>query len=283
MTPVNLVHCSSTGLGDNICIMQATTGLRAISPYPVVYKCHPNALDWVSLFDCADIITASHFDGVVLHEYFPFNGYKVELAEKGKRTRAEYYCQFAGNAKPVLPKVKPLPSSPYPGCICLVPRANWRVRQWEHWLTLAGMLGDHKVIILTDKKCEGYSCEVWQGKPAIEVCSLLSEANACCSGDTGIAHISASLGTKTIILNGGMRGASIYGSYPSAIPIEGKLPCSGCYWVDTAFPDCGQRCRSLQEITCEEVIDALTRIALPVVFANRPKQQVCNLRNDGIA
>src|ERR1041385_1089003 len=92
----------SAGIGDNITALTCTIGLKTKYPQDhIVFS--TNHREWIDLFGGWDETVPSPVKAD--KTYHPYNSYKLELADMGRRTRAEYYADFVDHVVPQLPSV----------------------------------------------------------------------------------------------------------------------------------------------------------------------------------
>jgi ADP-heptose:LPS heptosyltransferase len=253
----------SPGIGDAVLGMTVVAAMRKRYPSAeLIYTVHPHAAPFVELFEGYDALCVSD-GGFPLQRpdkvFDLYSAYPIELAERGKKSRAEYYAAVCG-VEPCLPDHRPLPPSSRPGCICFAPYSTWHDRDWllPNWRALEDMLraAGEKVVVLHDQhdNVKEFKGEKIIGAKAFDVAALIKEAKVVIGGDTGMIHIAGCLQTRAVALCAQVRGSQVYGVYPSVAVLDGKLPCSGCYWQAVPLI-CRSVCASLNQITPQEVFE----------------------------
>ena len=118
------IRNSSPGIGDAVLGMTVVAGMRKRHPTAeLIYTVHPHAAPFVELFEGYDSLCVSdgraikHGHDKVLDLY---SAYPRELAERGKKSRVDYYAAVC-DVEPCLPDHRPLPPSAWPGCILFFP------------------------------------------------------------------------------------------------------------------------------------------------------------------
>jgi hypothetical protein len=118
----------------------------------------------------------------------------------------------------------------------------------------------HRVVVLGDDPSfmEGMLGEQVVGKAPEVVVGLLAAADCVVSSDSGLAHVAGCLVVPTVVLASVTDGARLFGSYPSTLPIRGRLACHACHWnAPYRDKDCLPRCPSLAAVTALEVAAAV--------------------------
>jgi ADP-heptose:LPS heptosyltransferase len=267
------IRNESAGIGDALLGMTIVTGMRRQHPdVHLMYSVHPHAAPFVELFTGYDslwLTTGKHeMRPDQVFELYSNTSYQRELAERGKGSRAEHYAAVC-HVEPCLPTHHPLPGSTVAGCIALVPFSSGQDRDWllPNWLALEDMLmiAGEQVVILHDEMdpLKNFKGKKIVNANALEVAGVVKEAKMVIGGDTGIMHLAGCLQTKGIALCAQVRGSQVYGMYPYMEVIDGKLPCSGCYWQATP-PICKFVCASLNQITTQEVFRTYAKLCSSV-------------------
>lgn len=211
------------GIGDNMIALLCCNGLKQKYPNDhIVFA--TNAYDWMNCFNGYDELVKNPIPASVT--YRPYDSYKLERKQGLLKQRASYYADFCDNVTPILPTVKPLPPSPFPGATVLVPFAAWQERTYPvgKWVELEKELGP--CIILDDKRPPG-RCDVLKGQKVIGqaaslVMAILAQAKVVICNDSGMGHVAGALGTPTVVLSSWCEGDKVFGVYPSVKVVQGS-------------------------------------------------------------
>jgi ADP-heptose:LPS heptosyltransferase len=155
------------------------------------------------------------------------------------------------------------------GHVALFPFSAGSDREWSlpHWLALETIL--HAAGIPTVVFDAGASPLAHfkgvrlHGQPAERVAGAILNCAAAVGNDSGLTHLSATLGTPTIALCGPTRGSAIFGGYPAASVLQAPLPCSGCYGRPPIHKGkhCQPHCPAMSAIRPEEVVRTIREVA----------------------
>jgi len=96
-----------------------------------------------------------------------------------------------------------------------------------------------------------------------ETAAVLSMCSVLISGDSGLLHVAAALGRPTLSIFGPSSDLKWAPRGPNHVVVNRHLACSPCSRYGT-IPDCPIGCRCMQDITADEVFDALRKLLLNV-------------------
>jgi len=167
--------------------------------------------------------------------------------------------------------------------ICLHPGCgeNGKQREWalENYISLAKRLHQtdpNIVFIITGTEFERYLCDPLAdalkgfalntaGKYTLEQsASLVERANLMVCSNTGILHVSACVGTRTIGMHGPTNSAK-WGAYnKKAVAIISRKFCSPCLYLGHDYGCNKPTC--MQEITADEVYMEIRKALRPELF-----------------
>lgn len=268
---------TSRGLGDSFLCLTLCEGIRRTHGVKVVFGAPTDNLPWLQFWDAYDSLVANPTMACREKDIlFPYDSYQMELSEQSARgTRVEYYSMFCGpwSAPAMLPRMRESEAyrqgmtwaSQFNDRVILCPFSHWHSRDWllPNWLALERLLlrEGYEPLIL-DTRADRVACfksdKVIAETPA-RVSALIGAAKAVIGVDSGMIHLAGLLRTPAIALCGPTDPAKIFAPYPSVLPLSGSLPCSGCYWRQSAGKQavCDSVCSSIQGISPERVVLAL--------------------------
>ena len=166
----------------------------------------------------------------------------------------------------------------HPGC-----GENGKPREWalENYINLGERLHEFNkdiVILITGTNYERYLCDPLNealpeftintaGKYTLEQsAALIERANLMVCSNTGILHVSACVGTKTIGLHGPTNKAK-WGAYnKNAVAIQSDKFCSPCLYLGHDYGCNKPTC--MTHITADEVYIAIRKVLQPEMFLN---------------
>lgn len=278
------VNIGAGGIGDGLTGLLITGAVKRDTGKPVVYRCGPKAMPWVSLFHGFDHLAKHEFDDsgkrdIRNGELQLNNGY---AKQDQKTNRWERYARNAGVRGPlVLPKLREPErihalGTSYAGCIAIAPFSRWSDREYSlpNWLTLERVLSEagYRVVILDDEadRTKPFKSEVVRAAPD-RVAGIIANAAAFIGNDSGLTHLAGILGVLTFAICGQTKGEQIYGCYPRAKILRGALDCYGCYWKAPVHTErhCSPHCPNIQSIRPQDILEAIDRELLPQLAGGR--------------
>jgi len=159
------------------------------------------------------------------------------------------------------------------GDVLIFPHGVWTPRVWpKNYFTELGLMlvrEGYKVrFVMKDRDYAffmPFHCIV--GKSWSFIASAIQASKLVIGNDSGPAHLSGTIGTRTIAIHGPTQGARIYGHIPEVQSFEAKtLPCAGCHCLPTfkGAPawraSCEQGCHQLYRTFPEDVFEAAVKI-----------------------
>ena len=269
------INHGAGGLGDSLLGLCVVNGLRHESGREVAYAVRGSNIDFCALFDGCDYL-ATHTHDQNRPEppdhFVQMNlGYDDEVAAQGKVQRWRRYMANVGATQaPIIPKLRE-PGRllrlmrEYAGCVVLAPYSTAQTLTWrlESWLTLEKLLrrSGYRTVVVDSgppERTKDFRGDVRRNVPADQLVALCLNAAAVIGNDSGIAHLGGILGIPTLALCGPTTGAEIFGIYPRATSIQGKLDCDGCWWRGPfQGVRCDHSCASMTTILPGELLDRL--------------------------
>lgn len=263
-----IITQSSTGIGD---ALLGSLAVAAIDHPKKIYAVGQPAIRFLQLFRGVGTIVATDLN---IQEnpddtHFDINaGYEKECATKSEVPRWIRYCRNCQVTTPVIPSLHnheriAKAGKRYAGSVVFAPFSYFNCRQWPivHWVVLEQKLiqAGIRVIISHDnaKQCGLFLSEkVCSSDPEVLAGMML---NAACviSNDSGLAHLSGILGTRTFVLTGPTNAIRIYGAYPRATGIKSTLYCAGCYWNEPYNSSCDLGCSALWSVSPQSVFETI--------------------------
>lgn len=279
--PESLVcNMGAGGLGDALLGSCAVNGLRKLHPNrPIVYKAREQTLPFLRLFDLG--VTLANHDWDNQQDRPPGDpnvrdmqmnaGNGAENQFRGKFYRLERFCRNLGGVTPERPVLRDRDSltaagADFTGAVILSPFSLWAGREWpvENWLGVERLLmtAGKRVVVMDDRsdRPARFKSEKIIGASAERVAGIMLNAACVVSNDSGLAHLSALLGVRTIVLCGQVTGPSIYGFYGRNVSyLDGHLACRGCWWQPPYNGSCEPKCPNLLTIMPAEVLRAVAK------------------------
>jgi hypothetical protein len=283
-----VINQGASGLGD------ALSGLCSVNGYclenpgrEIVYKVAPAAIPFAGLFDVPVMLAAHDADeGKGDRTGYPVTtpgevqlnpGYDEECQSRGVRTRWRRNLDNLGVKAAVRPGLRDESGlrrlgADYAGAVLLAPFSMHRERDWPltHWRTLARLLRAHgyrAVILDSDhRRHQAIAGEKLINRPAAEVAGAVLAAGRLIGNDSGLVHLGAMLGVRTLALCGQTGGQHIYGFYGDHVTVaSGHLDCGGCWWQPPFDRStCAPTCPNLASITPQEVLAWVIATGPPV-------------------
>ncbi len=250
------------GLGDVICFAWLGEGARKAGHNIEFY-----APDWqgavLKLF--RQTLTDDPTDAV-----FTNDGYEKAVASNSPLNYIEWIAEKLGvTDPPARPRVK-LDAfnrelgKRAAGDVLIFPHGFWTPRVWpkNYFVELGSLLtkAGYKVRFVMKERDYAFfmpfHCIV--AKSWEFIAAAVQNSKLVIGNDSGPAHLSGTLGTRTISIHGPTQGQRIYGHIPEVTPFEVKsLPCHGCH----CLPENGWRascefgCHQLYRTFPEDVFE----------------------------
>jgi ADP-heptose:LPS heptosyltransferase len=148
-----------------------------------------------------------------------------------------------------------------PGC----KTGEMAAKRWPHYSELANEFADVAVVGTVD------DLQRYNGKPIqfgphvktfvnrltlLETAGLLAAVGAVVANDTGLAYVSAAVGTPTLILFGPTPHKTLGRLPPNVRVLRSGLPCEPC-WFNARFRACTGRIDCLAQIPVDAVVGSL--------------------------
>jgi ADP-heptose:LPS heptosyltransferase len=151
---------------------------------------------------------------------------------------------------------------------CLIfPRALFRTRMWStvKYSRLAYKLESHGISTLamdTTDEILGLFPKYSHGHKLAVVAALIEMVDFVVGNDSGMSHLSGTLGTQTFAVCGPTDPQIVFGHDPNIIPIQAPrnvVPCVGCHFKrDRGFVAmCDYECEALQSLSVEEALNVI--------------------------
>ena len=258
-------HTFFTGLGDMICFAWIAEGMRQSGDILRFYA-HGWKADVLRLFQ--QEVTDDDREALVITRAFDEG-----LTEGTDLDYMEWIAsQIAPWSEPIRPRADFSPTDRHFGRemardVLLFPQTTAGCRQWPvaYWIDLANLLrleGLRVAIVL--QGFEGvYQCSpvpVIHGQNIERVAAAMQASFLVIGNDSGPAHLSATLGTKTLVLQGSTT-ERIYSHLPEVECLRVKqMDCSGCHGVAEKWrPACSSGCQELFRLFPADVAHHVTQ------------------------
>ncbi|HSX38355.1 MAG TPA: lipopolysaccharide heptosyltransferase I [Chlamydiales bacterium] len=167
--------------------------------------------------------------------------------------------------------------------IVFIHNASWDTKLWPkehaktliHWITEKG----YKVLLpWGNEKEKGRASELCVNQDAIllpkltlsAIGSLLCEAKACISMDTGLSHLAAALNVPSITLYGSTHSGLIGTCGNEQFHLQSQIPCAPCNQKKCRFPGPSLNPPCLAALTPQQVVQSLVQIL------DKPILNICN-------
>lgn len=147
--------------------------------------------------------------------------------------------------------------------IAICTRSKEKVKNWphDHWVELINSISPDFSIIQVgdDKEPELEKVIRFAGKHTVrESAAILSHSDLFIGPDSLLMHIANGLGIPSVILFGGSRPVQCLG-YDQNINLSSSPHCSPC-WIHDGFETCDHQVQCMNEISKENVLDAITSL-----------------------
>ena len=174
-----------------------------------------------------------------------------------------------------------VPATPVAPRVLIFPDTSRSPRRWPaaSFAELVGTLRDDDwaTAAMAGKRAAVASlgCWHWYGHAIGRVAAMIAQADLVIAGDTGPAHLAATIGTPTLALCGPTIGAVVFGHVPEAIPLQvhaARRPdCAPCHFAPRRGygPHCqAEGCKALGRLDSDTVRQA-ARSSLAAAIARR--------------
>jgi hypothetical protein len=172
-------------------------------------------------------------------------------------------------AKLELPKSLESRFGVYKDCIILAPEAGHPSRQWpmRNWLNLGDFLREDKIILVGNARNGQIPCfsDLRGELELVDLFVILSCSRAVISMDSGVLHISASLGVPTVALFGGINPKYRIRSSQKVLAIQADLECCPC----NKDEKCANQFPCISSIQIEQIVratEAVKRVKRRVIW-----------------
>lgn len=251
------------GIGDLACLAWIAEATRRTRD-PITFFAPPGLKYTVLELLGQDVSSDPSRGGICIYQ-----SYQNELQDGGRRRRIDYVCDLLGIAPAFQrPKIsigeedmqwarqirRETGDSPL---VLLFPQTHWAPRDWPacYWVDLAWMLHERHVqtamfLGQEDARFKNTPRFYW-GFPLAKIAALMSLADLVVGIDSGPAHLSATIGTPTIVLTGPMRPECVFGHMPEVIALTSRDSpgCNGCHFRPPFRPACDQGCQVLYSLS----------------------------------
>lgn len=262
------LDCNTAGIGDLIDIAHIVEALKAENPGVEVKVYTKNAKRaFVDLYGNYGAVEYAQ----VKHEFPPNPWHKLDETKFAK-TRIENWAIYCGAsapriAKPILSDatiafadefVKNLPAprvllSPISTC----PTRSWPLERYEALGILLEKAGMSVIVIDEPEgiKTRRMPFTRLYGQGAEREAAVIAKCDLLAGNDSGMAHLSCSLGIPTLVLCGPTDGSKVFGWYKKAHWMDGPLPCAGCYFYrkNGWREECEHGCLSILQLGVNDV------------------------------
>ena len=150
-------------------------------------------------------------------------------------------------------------------------KLNYRAWPQEHWKRLIDALEGENLVIIAGKGEEeyfknmrpfpSYAIDLIGKTSLVDLISIIKEAKAIVTTDTGPAHIASAVNTDTHVLIG-PTNVALTGPYQTPLNkisiLSANLPCAPCY--NTGVMKACEHNRCMHEITVKEVLASLKKL-----------------------
>jgi hypothetical protein len=285
VTPI-VVENGAGGIGDGILGLLAVSTLN--KKQPVTYRVGESALPFVSLFEGYSRLGKSSkiYNEAPVRDAIQINADQhVEEAEGLASPRWERYRKNINASGLSIPRLKDpdgvrRAGEDLEGYVIMAPCSRDSGREWaiQQWLTLESLLLSAGYRTAAVHKTED-RIALFRGKhvansDARRVTGVLLNAACVIGTDSGLTHVAAILGTKTIALGGNTDVAKIFGAYPHVTCIQGDLICSNCFAGRNTTTGryygtkCASACANLQSVSPARVMAEVDNILLRAVVSD---------------
>lgn len=195
-------------------------------------------------------------------------GYEKAVASKSPLNYLQWIAHHLGvKEKPARPKLRMDPMNRERGRkaaadVLIFPHGIWSPRIWpkNYFSELGLLLQNEGYSVRFVMKERDYAffmpfhCII--GQPWPFMASAVQHSRLVIGNDSGPAHFSGTIGTRTISIHGPTQGDRIYGHIPEVTPYEKKdLPCNGCHCMPPWRASCEVGCHQLYRTFPDEVFD----------------------------
>jgi hypothetical protein len=210
---------------------------------------------------------------------FTDKGYETAVKLNSPLNYLQWIAHHIGvKETPTRPKIDPDPMGremgrKASGDVLIFPHGIWSPRIWpkSYFVELGLLLSREGYSVRFVMKERDYAffmpfhCIV--GKSWSFIASAIQASRLVIGNDSGPAHLSGTIGTRTISIQGPTQGARIYGHLPEVQPFEKRsIPCAGCHCLpefngaQAWRASCEIGCHQLYRTFPEEVFEAAVKI-----------------------
>jgi len=210
---------------------------------------------------------------------FTNEGYETAVKLNSPLNYLQWISHHLGvKETPTRPKIEPDPVNremgrKAAGGVLIFPHGVWGPRVWpKPYFSELGLLlqrEGYKVRFVTKERDYSFfmpfHCIV--GKSWSFIASAIQASRLVIGNDSGPAHMSGTIGTRTIAIHGPTQGARIYGHLPEVQSFEKRsIPCAGCHCLPVYKgaqawrASCEIGCHQLYRTFPEEVFEAAVKI-----------------------
>ncbi|HEX7447630.1 MAG TPA: glycosyltransferase family 9 protein [Pirellulales bacterium] len=269
------------GIGDLVCLSWIAEATRG-TPDPISFYA-PRGVRYTVL----ELFGQPVSDDATKAGTCIYQAYQNELQDGGRRRRLDYFCDRLG-IQTAFRRPKLVASADDmqwakqirqeiggQHLVLLFPQTHWIPRDWPacYWVDLAWMLHERQiqtVMFLAHEDAQFTNTpRFYWGFPLPKIAALMSFSDLAIGVDSGPVHLSATIGTPTIVLTGPTRPECVFGHMPEVVALTSRdAPgCAGCHFRAPFRPACDQGCQSLYSLTPSTVT---ARIVAELARPGRP-------------
>lgn len=269
------------GLGDVVCFAWLGQGIREAGGSVEFF-----ASGWhEEVLRLFNMPISRSTDGAVYTD----EGYETAVKLKSPLNYLQWIAYHLGvKETPKRPSIYPNPCDrdygrKAAGDVLIFPNGVWSPRVWpkSYFVELASLLHNDGYKVRVCMKERDYAffmpfhCIV--GKSFSFLASAIQASRLVIGNDSGPAHLSGTIGTKTIAIHGPTQGARIYGHLPEVESFEKRsLPCAGCHCLTEKDGgawrvSCEIGCHQLYRTFPEEVYERA------VAILGKPKRKLSDM------
>ncbi len=269
------------GIGDLACLAWIAEGTRR-TPDPISFYA-PRGVKHTELELLGQPVSDDPAEGGTCI----YQAYQNELQDGGRRRRLDYVCDRLG-----IPTTFRRPKLAIAAedmewarqtrreiggenLVLLFPQTHWLPRDWPacYWVDLAWKLHERQIqtamfLSHEDARFTNTPRFYW-GFALSKIAALMSFSELAVGIDSGPAHLSATIGTPTMVFMGPTRPECVFGHMPEVIALTSRdTPgCAGCHFRAPFRPACDQGCQVLFSMTPSTVF---ARIVSELARPGRP-------------
>jgi ADP-heptose:LPS heptosyltransferase len=260
-------------MGEHISAAHAAAGLARTGVRVVFHSRHAR---WLTRIKEPNLTVTSQRPAAIAHDL----EYDYQHQLRYAASRARWY---AGGLHPLLqparPRVDRQPATrrlPFERYVLLAPCAWHPEREWSeaHWIRLAHLLREtaHEVVAIGHERQAGRLQRMFNdtqvywvtGHPPEWVMDAMLGAVCLVGIDSGMTHLAALLGVKTIALHSQLKPGFLWprGTVKSISP---EARCVFCRWQEAGgwMSACQKTCSAIASVSPETVLKAVQELATP--------------------